>query len=106
VSLLAIVALGLLAVMGITVLALALARSTPREPGAPLGLRSAREIVADREALEAEDLAQLLEASNARRRRRGEPERTVEDLEFEITSESVSRGGGADRRGSGPSRPR
>ncbi len=63
------------------------------EPGArradPLGLRSAREIVEDREALEAEDLAQMLEAHNARRRRRGEPERTVEDIELLVASDRV-----------------
>ncbi|MFA9269420.1 hypothetical protein LRS13_20885 [Svornostia abyssi] len=33
---------------------------------------------------ELEDLAQLLEATNAKRRARGEPERTVEDLENEL----------------------
>jgi hypothetical protein len=53
----------------------------------PLGLRSASEIVEAREALEAEDLAQLLEACNERRRRRGEAERTVEDVELQLSSE-------------------
>ncbi len=48
----------------------------------PLGLRSPREILEDREALEAEDLAQMLEAHNARRRRRGQPDQTVEDIEL------------------------
>lgn len=33
---------------------------------------------------ELEDLAQLLEATNAKRRARGEPERTVQDLENEL----------------------
>lgn len=49
-----------------------------------LGLRSARQIVEDREALEAEDLAQMLEAHNARRRRRGEADVTVADLERRV----------------------
>jgi hypothetical protein len=53
----------------------------------PLGLRSAEEILESRESLEAEDLAQLLEACNARRRRRGEPERTLEDVELQLTRE-------------------
>jgi hypothetical protein len=53
----------------------------------PLGLRSAQEIVESRESLEAEDLAQLLEACNERRRRRGEPERTLEDVELQLTRE-------------------
>jgi hypothetical protein len=48
------------------------------------GLRSARDITEDREALEAEDLAQMLEAHNARRRRRGEAEVTVADLERRV----------------------
>jgi hypothetical protein len=49
-----------------------------------LGLRAPRQIVEDREALEAEDLAQMLEAHNARRRRRGEREVTVSDLELQV----------------------
>jgi hypothetical protein len=53
----------------------------PRGGGAMPGLRSGRAIVEEREALEAEDLAQMLEAHNAWRRRRGRPERTMEDVE-------------------------
>jgi len=49
-----------------------------------LDWKSAREITESREALEAEDLAQMLEASNARRRRRGEREVTLEDLELQV----------------------
>ena len=69
-----------------------LARSGSRVPARtggspPLGLRSAREIVESRETLEAEDLAQLLAVHNARRRRRGEPERTVEDVELLVSRE-------------------
>lgn len=52
-----------------------------------LGLRPARQIVEEREALEAEDLAQLLEASNARRRRRGKPERTLEEVELLVAAD-------------------
>ena len=50
-------------------------------PGSGLeqvGLRSARELVERREALEAEDLDQMLAAHNARRRARGEAEVTAE----------------------------
>jgi hypothetical protein len=56
-------------------------------PGSGLeqvGLRSAREITEDREALEAEDLSQMLAAHNERRRRRGLPEVTVADLELQV----------------------
>jgi hypothetical protein len=49
-----------------------------------LGLKSAREIVETREALDAEDLDQMLAAHNARRRKRGEPELTVADLEQRV----------------------
>jgi hypothetical protein len=52
-----------------------------------LGLRSAREITEDREALEAEDLSQMLAAHNERRRRRGKPEVTVADLELQVQSD-------------------
>jgi hypothetical protein len=46
--------------------------------------KSAREVTESRESLEAEDLAQMLEASNARRRRRGEKEQTLSDLELKV----------------------
>jgi len=50
----------------------------------PFGLRSARQITEEREELEADDLAQMLEAHNARRRRRGEADVTVADLERRV----------------------
>jgi hypothetical protein len=53
-----------------------------------LGLKSAREIVENREALEAEDLQQMLDAHNARRRKRGEPEVTVADLEQRVLEDT------------------
>jgi hypothetical protein len=59
-------------------------------PGSGLeqvGLRSAREITEDREALEADDLAQMLEAHNARRRRRGQAEVTVADVELQVMND-------------------
>ncbi len=49
-----------------------------------LGMKSARDIVETREALDAEDLDQMLRAHNARRRARGEPEVTVTDLENRV----------------------
>lgn len=53
-----------------------------------LGLKSAREIVETREALEAEDLEQMLAAHNERRRRRGQAEVTVADLEMQVMEET------------------
>jgi hypothetical protein len=59
----------------------------PHRGSGALGLRSAREITEDRSALEAEDLAQMLEAHNVRRRRRGESERTVQDIEMLVAAD-------------------
>ena len=53
-----------------------------------LDWKSSREVTETREALEAEDLAQILEAHNARKRRRGETEETVEDLELKVMDEA------------------
>jgi hypothetical protein len=53
-----------------------------------LGLRSAREIIENREALDAEDLDQMLAASNARRRARGEQEQTVADIEMRVMEDA------------------
>jgi len=52
-----------------------------------LGLRSARELAEQREALDAEDLDQMLSAHNARKRARGEPEVTAEEVEAEVLRE-------------------
>ena len=59
-------------------------------PGSGLeqvGLRSARELAERREALEAEDLDQMVSAHNARRRARGEPEVTAEEYEARLLRE-------------------
>ncbi len=63
-----------------------LGRQSPDRGLEQLGLRTARQITEDREALEVEDLAQMLEATNARRRARGLPERTRADVEREFGS--------------------
>jgi hypothetical protein len=79
-----------IAVLGVLVALVAwlwlLGRSATASGVQPLGMRSARQIVEDREALEAEDLTQMLEAHNARRRRRGEREVTVSDLELQVAT--------------------
>jgi len=59
-------------------------------PGSGLeqvGLRSARELAERRDALDAEDLDQLLSAHNERRHARGEAVLTVEELEAGIARE-------------------
>ena len=52
-----------------------------------LGLQSARQLTEKREALEAEDLDQMLRAHNERRRARGEAEVSAEELEARVLSE-------------------
>jgi hypothetical protein len=52
-----------------------------------LGLKSARELGERREALEAEDLDQMVAAHNARRRARGEPEVSADEVEARVLRE-------------------
>jgi len=52
-----------------------------------LGLRSARELQERREALDAEDLDQMLAAHNERRRARGEREISADELEARVLRE-------------------
>ena len=52
-----------------------------------LGLQSARELTERREALEAEDLDQMLKAHNERRRARGESEVTADEMELRVAQD-------------------
>ncbi len=52
-----------------------------------LGLQSARQLHEQREALDAEDLDQMLAAHNERRRARGEPEISADELEARVLRE-------------------
>lgn len=65
-----------------------LGRFAPGSGIEQLGLRSGREISEQREALEAEDLAQMVEARNARRRARGLAEVSVEDYQMQVMAEN------------------
>lgn len=49
-----------------------------------IGWKSAREITERREALDAEDVSQMIAARNARRRARGEREVTLEEMELQV----------------------
>ena len=66
---------------------LAVGKYCPGSGLEPFGLQSAREIVEHREALEAEDLDQMVAAHNARRRARGEPEVTADEVEARVLRE-------------------
>jgi hypothetical protein len=77
----------LVGLAGLVVWVWVLGRSNRDRGMEPMGLRSARQITEDQQALEAEDLAQMLEAHNLRRRRRGEAEVTVADLELQVAQD-------------------
>ena len=62
-------------------------RYSPRGGLDALGLRTGPEITERREALEADDLAQMIEARNARRRARGETEISAEDYEMQLMAD-------------------
>ncbi len=52
-----------------------------------IGWKSAREVMEQREELDAEDVSQMIAARNARRRARGEREVTLEEMEFQVMSD-------------------
>jgi hypothetical protein len=52
-----------------------------------IGWKSSREVVERREALDAEDVQQMIEARNARRRSRGEREVTLEEMEMQVAAD-------------------
>jgi hypothetical protein len=80
----------LVVVGGLAVLVLVfwlLGRYYPGSGLEQLGLQSARELAERREALEAEDLDQMLAAHNERKRARGEPEVSAEEYEGRLLRE-------------------
>lgn len=52
-----------------------------------MGWKSAREVMEQREALDAEDVHEMIAARNARRRARGEREVTLEEMEYQVSQE-------------------
>ena len=52
-----------------------------------MGWKSAREVIERREALDAEDVNQMIAARNERRRARGEREVSLEEMEFKVAQE-------------------
>jgi hypothetical protein len=85
----------LVVVVGLAALVLVfwmLGRYYPGSGLEQLGLKSTRELTERREALEAEDLDQMLRAHNARKRARGEAEVTAEELEARVLGQMSKRG--------------
>lgn len=82
---------GIVAVIVIAIVALGL--FYPGTGAAQVGWRTPRQHADEEAARDREDLAQMLEAANERRRARGEPELTVEGLvEEELARERGWRG--------------
>jgi hypothetical protein len=77
--------LGLL--IGLILLIVLVGKFAPGSGLEELGLKSSREILERREALDAEDVHQMLAARNARRRARGEREVTLEEMEMKVFNE-------------------
>jgi hypothetical protein len=77
--------LGLL--VGLILLIILVGKLAPGSGLEQLGLKSSREILERREALDAEDVHQMLAARNARRRARGEREVSLEEMELQVFNE-------------------
>jgi hypothetical protein len=82
----AVILVGLLALV---VVLLLLGKYYPGSGLEQVGLKSAREITETREALDAEDLDQMLRAHNARRQARGEAEVTAGELEQRVIRDAA-----------------
>jgi hypothetical protein len=77
--------LGLL--VGLILLIVLAGKFAPGSGWEQLGLKSSREIMERREALDAEDLEEMVAARNARRRARGDAEVSLEDVELQVMAE-------------------
>jgi len=77
--------LGLL--VGLVLLIVLVGKFAPGSGLNELGLKGSREILERREALDAEDVHQMIAARNARRRARGEAEVTLEEMELTVFNE-------------------
>ena len=73
---------GLLA--GLVLVLVLVGRKAPGSGLEQLGWKSERELLERREALEAEDVEQMVAARNARRRARGQREESLEEVEMQV----------------------
>jgi hypothetical protein len=77
--------LGLL--VGLILLIVLAGKVAPGSGLEQIGWKTSREVMERREALDAEDVQQMIEARNARRRARGEPEVSLEEVEMQVFNE-------------------
>lgn len=75
------------ALLALVIWVLLLGRYAPGSGLEQLGLKTGSEISERRASLEAEDLAQMLEARNRRRRARGEAEVSADDFEMQVMAD-------------------
>ena len=77
--------LGLL--VGLILLVVLAGKLAPGSGLEQIGWKTSREVMERREALDAEDVQQMIEARNARRRARGEPEVSLQEVELQVFAE-------------------
>lgn len=70
--------------VGLVLVLVFIGRKAPGSGLEQVGWKSAREVMERREALDAEDVEQMVAARNARRRARGEREETLQEVEMRV----------------------
>ena len=70
--------------VGLVLVLVLVGRKAPGSGLEQLGWKSERELLERREALEAEDVEQMVAARNARRRARGQREESLEEVELQV----------------------
>lgn len=70
--------------VGLVLVLIFVGRKTPGSGLEQLGWKTEREVLERREALEIEDVEQMVAARNARRRARGEREESLQEVELQV----------------------
>jgi hypothetical protein len=70
--------------VGLVLVLILVGRKTPGSGLEQLGWKTEREVLERREALEVEDVEQMVAARNARRRARGEREESLHEVEMQV----------------------
>ena len=70
--------------VGLVLVLIFIGRKAPGSGLEQLGWKTAHEVMERREALEAEDVEQMVAARNARRRARGEREESLQEVEMRV----------------------
>lgn len=73
--------------VGLVLVLIVLGKKAPGSGLEQFGFKSAREVIERQEALDAEDVAQMVAARNARRRARGEPEESLQEVEMRVMAD-------------------